>query len=250
MRVIFCGQVPKDANHPESTEDVVEISNNANRIAVSDGASESFDSKTWAQLLVGNFARSPELGSEWLSEVVRQYSERYDLSTLSWSKHAAFERGSFATLLGVEAIHSSSAVNIVSVGDSLAVLLSNAEMVDSFPYTSSQQFQQRPELFCTNPSHNGFIEKSDFLSRHYKEWCIKQLEKPTVLCMTDALGEWALTMAQEGEPQWATLLSITEETQLQSIVFSERQNKRMRVDDVTLVTIEFDGVSTDELSHS
>lgn len=68
--------------------------------------------------------------------------------------------------------------------------------------------------------------------------------------MTDALGEWALKMAQEGDPQWATLQSITEEAQLQSIVRTERQNKRMRVDDVTLVSIAFDGVSPHELPHS
>ncbi len=250
MRVVFCGQVPKDPNYPEATEDVVEIAQDAGRLAISDGASESFDSRTWAQLLVENFARSPELSSGWLSEVVRQYNERYDLSTLSWSKYAAFERGSFATLLGLEVFPSHSAVDILSVGDSLAVLLSDAEMIDSFPYSDAQQFQQRPELFCTNPSHNGFIEDSDFFSRHHKTWCFKHLKNPVVLCMTDALGEWALKMAQEGDPQWATLQSITEEAQLQSIVRTERQNKRMRVDDVTLVSIAFDGVSPHELPHS
>lgn len=250
MRVVFCGQAPKDPNYPEATEDVVAIAQDADRLAISDGASESFDSRTWAQLLVENFARSAELSSEWLSAVVRQYNERYDLSRLSWSKHAAFERGSFATLLGLEVFPSHSAVDVLSVGDSLAVLLSNSEVIDSFPYSNAQQFQQRPELLCTIPSHNGFVEDSDFFSRHHKTWCFKQLKSPVVLCMTDALGEWALKMAQEGQPQWVTLQSITEEAQLQSIVRTERQNKRMRVDDVTLVSIVLDGVFPDELPHS
>lgn len=250
MRVVFCGQVPKDPNYPEATEDAVEIAQDAGRLAISDGASESFDSKTWAQLLVGKFASSPGLNSGWLSEVVRQYNARHDLSTLSWSKHAAFERGSFATLLGLEVFPSNSAVDVLSVGDSLAVLLSSSEMIDSFPYKDAQHFQRRPELFCTNPSHNGFIGEPDFFSRHHKTWNLRQLEHPAVLCMTDALGEWALRMAQEDAPQWATLLSITDNAQLQSIVRSEREHRRMRVDDVTLVSIAFDGVAPDELPHS
>jgi hypothetical protein len=145
---------------------------------------------------------------------------------------------------------SHSAVDIISVGDSLAVLLSNGELIDSFPYGNAQQFQQRPELFCTNPLHNGFFEDSDFFSRHHKTWIFKGLERPAVLCMTDALGEWALKMAQNGEPQWATLLSITDEAQLQTIVLGERQQRRMRIDDVTLVSIAFDGMVLDELSHT
>lgn len=250
MKVVFCGQVPKDSNYPEATEDAVEIFMAAGRLAISDGASESFDSKTWAKLLVGRFVGSPERPPGWLSEVVGQYNACHDRSTLSWSKHAAFERGSFATLLGVEAFPSRSEIDILAVGDSLAVLLSGSEMIDSFPYKDALQFQQRPELFCTSPLHNGFIDEPDFISRHHKTWNYKQLDHPVLLCMTDALAEWALRSEQEGSPQWAKLLSLTDESQLESIVLSEREQKRMRVDDVTLVSIAFDGVMPDELPHA
>ncbi|QNT25240.1 hypothetical protein [Ralstonia solanacearum] len=250
MRVVFCGQVPKDPSYPEATEDAVEIALDVGRVAISDGASESFDSKTWAKLLVETFASTPGLSPDWLSKVVGQYNEQYDLSTLSWSKQAAFERGSFATLLGVEMFPVHSTVDVLSVGDSLAVLLSGSEMVDSFPYKDAQQFHQRPELFCTNPSHNGFISDPDFFSCRHKTWELKQLAQPAVLCMTDAIGEWALKMAQEGSPQWATLLSITDNAQLQAIVRVERESRRMRVDDVTLVSILFDRVAPYELPNA
>ncbi|MBN6741970.1 hypothetical protein JKG47_15790 [Acidithiobacillus sp. MC6.1] len=248
MRIVFCGQVPKDPNYPEATEDAVEIAQDVGRLAISDGASESFDSKTLARLIVEGFVRYPELTSEWLSGIQRQYGECYDLSELSWSKHAAFERGSFATLLGLKI--SPTKVDVLSVGDSLAVLLSDTKMIDSFPYGDPQQFQQRPDLFCTNPSLNGFIEEPDFFPRHQKTWCLDGLERPVVLCMTDALGEWAFRMAQEDKPQWANLLSIADEEQLRYIVYAERQHRRMRVDDVTLVSIAFDEVTHSDLSHS
>ena len=237
--VRFLGQVPKDPNYPEEIEDALQIDTITARAAISDGASESFDSKTWAQLLVKAFLRSPGLNSKWLSDVVRHYNGRYDLSTLSWSKCAAFERGSFASLLGVEESSAHKDIEILSVGDSLAVLLVGVNFVDSFPYKNFLQFQNRPELFCTNPAHNGFLSAPDFFSRHQRTWSLDSVEKPRLLCMTDALGEWALKMAHEGNPQWETLSSITDMSQLEKIVIREREQRRMRVDDVTLVSLTF-----------
>jgi hypothetical protein len=247
MRISFCGQTPKDPNYPEACEDAVEIAQSEGRLAISDGASESFDSKTWAKMLVKAFVRSPGLSPGWISKVTGDYKAIHDISALSWSKLAAFERGSFATLLGLEVFPPQSTVDVLSVGDSLAVLLSDSEMHDSFPYCDPQQFQDRPELFCTNPSLNGFFERPDFFNRHFKTLKFEGLKKPALLCMTDALGEWALKMAREGEPQWGTLLSISDESQLQCMVTEQRQLKRMRVDDVTLVTIALDGVVLHEL---
>ncbi len=250
MRVLFRGQVPKELNYPEATEDAVEVLTNSGLIALSDGASESYDSRTWARLIVDAFICSSAFNQKWLADVVRQYNIQFDLSALSWSKQAAFERGSFATLLGVEMLPDHSTVKVFSVGDSFAVLLKGIELKESFPYTDPDQFKQRPELLCTNAHHNTFIESPDFLSQHSINWDLQDIEQPMLLCMTDALGEWALRMAKDGSPQWETLSSITEATQLESIVQSEREQNRMRVDDVTLVVIAFSGEPSDELSHT
>lgn len=241
MRILFCGQVPKDPNRPDETEDAFAISIETGRLAVSDGASESFDSRTWAHLLVHAFTLDPRLRPEWLSTVVSEYNAQFDISALSWSKQAAFERGNFATLLGVEAIASNSSVELTSVGDSLAVLLAGGEMIDSFPYIDPQQFQQRPELLCTKTALNDFIMEPDFPSSHQKTWRLSELQHTTLLCMTDALGEWALKNVYEGTPQWEALLSITEIAQLEAIVLREREGKRMRTDDVTLIAVALDG---------
>ncbi len=239
MNVLFCGQVPKDSNYPESTEDAVKISLEAGRLAISDGASESFDSKTWAQILVKTFVQSPEFSPDWLSGVIQEYNGQYDLSSLSWSKCASFERGSFATLLGIELFPTHASLDVLGIGDSLAVLLNGSDIIDSFPYNFSSQFKQRPELLCTNSLYNGFSGSVDFFTRHFKTWSLNQIQHPFLLCMTDALGEWALKMEQDGTPQWTTLLSMTDVAHLESIVLNERKQGRMRVDDVTLVSISF-----------
>jgi hypothetical protein len=238
MRVLFAGQVPKDPTYPEANEDALAVVEEHSRIAISDGASESFDSRTWAALLVAKFVQKPSITQEWLNEVLADYLDQHDIKDMSWSKQASFERGSFATLLGVESFSGREEVEILSIGDSLAVLLQDGNYDDSYPYSDFEDFKKRPELFCTMASHNVFFRSTDFFVGHKKKWDLKSKNNPVILCMTDALGEWALRNSSEGNPQWAILSSITELPDLESLVLSERAAKRMRIDDVTLVRID------------
>jgi hypothetical protein len=240
MRVLFAGQVAKDPCYPEANEDSIECSPENSRFALSDGASESFDSKSWARMLVRQFVLKPELNKEWLAELIAEYASQFDRETMTWSKQAAFERGSFATLLGVEVFPDQGTVDILSIGDSLAVLLEGTEFIDSYPYSRAEEFQQRPQLFCTDPIHNSFLSSSDFYSSHFKQWTLSERQSPTVLCMTDALAEWALRNAEKGEPSWEMLKSINDISQLEELVLTEREKKNMRVDDVSLVIVDFD----------
>ena len=168
-------------NYPEAIEDAFQIDDREKRLAISDGASESFDSKTWAQILVSMFIQYPEFSTKWLSEVIQQYNAQFDISSLSWSKCAAFERGSFATLIGIESLPEHSSLELLSIGDSLAVLLNGTNFIDSFPYNSSHHFQQRPELLSTNRLHNEFINNANFFTRHSRTWDLKLLDQPVLL---------------------------------------------------------------------
>src|SRR5688572_10364860 len=123
MEVAFVGQVPKDPSFPDENEDVYELEIETGRVAVSDGASESFDSRTWARLLATRFVKKPELSSNWLAQAIEDYSLSFDPAALSWSKQAAFDRGSFATLLGIEECIAHGTMDVIAIGDSLAVLL-------------------------------------------------------------------------------------------------------------------------------
>lgn len=247
MRVAFCGQVPKDPVYPESNEDFFEINLEAGRIAVSDGASESFDSKTWAKLLVSEFIRLPEINSEWVQNVVDLYAAHYDIATLSWSKLASFDRGSFATLIGVEFFKDRNILDILTIGDSLCAVVEGETIIQSFPYTDAEEFKQRPELLCTRKENNEFIGESGFYIKHLNSVALRPEKEITVLLMTDALAEWTLRLASEGNEKWRELLSIRAENDLQNLVLSEREEKRMRVDDVTLLVLDTRGDDADEL---
>lgn len=236
MKIIFTGQVPKDSSFPDAIEDALLIGDRG-IIAVSDGASESFDSKTWAHLLTTKFVHLPALSPKWLADAISDYFDRFDLSQMSWSKQSAFERGSFASLLGIEQNAEDDTVDVLAVGDSIAVLLDGDVFITSFPYKHAEEFQQRPELFCTNASFNGFFSSPDFFSRHSKTWSLKRRTSPVILCMTDALGEWALRNEQEGHPVWQEMTGLERVSELEALVLRERQTRNMRIDDVTLVIL-------------
>jgi hypothetical protein len=237
MKLLFSGQVPKDASFPEANEDAIAVALDEGRVAISDGASESFDSKTLAHLLVGHFQHCPVLSSTWLMEVIADYESHFDVTSLSWSKRAAFDRGSFATLLGIEHYTSLDSLNVVAVGDSLAVLVEDTESAMVFPYAHSRDFQQRPQLVSTKASLNALTDDQRLLGAYRTTWLVRGRASSRVLCMTDALGEWALRCAEEGCPKWSDLTAITALSDLETLVARERGSKRMRVDDVTLVTL-------------
>ncbi|UTP23371.1 hypothetical protein NMB33_06365 [Burkholderia sp. FXe9] len=102
MKRAFAGSVPKEFSNPEANEDVLAFSDDGRRFALSDGASDSFNSKLWANLLANKYLDEPGLSEEWIGKALADYAVAHDFASMSWSKQAAFERGSFATLLGGE----------------------------------------------------------------------------------------------------------------------------------------------------
>lgn len=240
MRLLFSGTVPKVLDYPGDNEDATAIDEVRGRIAVSDGASESYDSKTWSNLLVRQFVQDTRVGPAWVRRAVDAFGQRVNRDELSWSKQASFDRGSFATLLGVRWDPSSAVVDIWCIGDSLIVLLDGTRQVACRPYTEAAEFSQRPQLLSTNRALNGFSAKSDFRRRLHHQWQVDQLHAPVLLCMTDGLGEWALREAQTGRPVWAELTAIDSAPDLERLVVEERARHNMRVDDVTLLHIGLD----------
>jgi hypothetical protein len=249
MFVLFAGQIPKDPAYPEATEDVLVVEPTVGLLALSDGASESFDSKTWARLLAAKYTIQPEISTDWLSDAANEYASSFDLSALSWSKQAAFDRGSFATLLGVQFLAGQNEIKVFAIGDTLAVFCDGTQLIDTFPYSQSEQFREHPELFSTNSALNYCFEEPDFAARHCRIWSTDYRREPVLLCMTDALAEWALRLSELGDPAWERLIAINELYDLEALVSQERQAKKMRVDDTTLIRLSFLGPSRDELPN-
>ena len=236
MEKIFSGKVPKDFSFFNDNEDTYSCSLKRGIFAVSDGASESFDAKTWSKEVVKGFFYSQKIDESWVDKAVKKYNKRVNFETLSWSKQAAFSRGSFATLLGVTCESLINSVDIVSIGDSLAVLLSNEiNLISSFPYSASSEFSQHPELLSTKMINNLFLTE-EYIKDHKVKWPLVPGEH-LLLLMTDALGAWSLKRAEVGVPVWSVLSNIRTFKELKDLVVQERRSKSMRVDDTTLIIL-------------
>lgn len=240
MRILFLGSCPKDQNSCDVNEDRWAFSEQMGTIALCDGASESFDSSVWAQILADKFVTDPAVTPEWVAAALAEYVSLHDFAAMSWSRQASYDRGSFSTLLGVQHILENGTVEILAAGDSLAVLTDGERFVTSWPYSDPASFRSRPTLFATLSEHNTFVSAGHFWTTHGIHFDLSALESPRLLCVTDALGEWLLRQTISGGDGLARLLALTTEKQLVQLVIEERASGRMRIDDSTLIVAAFD----------
>jgi hypothetical protein len=203
-------------------------------LALSDGASISFDSASWSKLLVRRYARYPEFSLRWLAAAIDDFSKLYDRDNLPWMKQASFDRGSFASLLGVKIIDQKF-LKVLAIGDSLAVLCDGHEIKDTYPYQNAEQFSQSPLLLSTSGQENSYLKDLDVSYDICAHWTFSGLTRPALLCMTDALGQWVLSMHANNYSPVATLLNITRQKEFFKFVENERTLGRMKRDDTTLL---------------
>jgi len=254
---LFAGSVPKDSAYPESNEDKLRICDDARKYVLSDGASESFNSQLWAEVLV-QLASSciPRTRfTRWLKDAIAKYEDRSDLANLSWSQEAAFARGSFASLLVVSLLDD--CIEIIAIGDTVALLTSDEGIVHSFPYSESEQFQQRPHLLSTLRSRHSthfFREvlrslidgRGDPETGCLARWHYPSTHTSTVICVTDALGEWLLRKDERSSDRLKALLSVRTQKDLAALVEKARLEDGMRRDDSSLILIG----EADDTSHT
>lgn len=235
MDLLFQGSVRKSPEYPDENEDFFSSDFKKNRIALSDGASESFDSRTWSQILSEKYLQDSEISLKWFREAIETYYSSYFQKPLSWSQQLAFDRGSFATLLGIEINETDSFINLVGIGDSLFVLMDGTHIVTTFPYSVHVQYLEKPTLISTLHEMNEPLLKHPDL--WHKNFHLENLKKPYILCMTDALGEWFLKRVSEKDLSYLDLLSFRDFSEYESFITQLRENKKIRTDDSTLVVL-------------
>jgi len=235
LGINFQASVPKSLSEQEANEDAVSFDIDRGIFAISDGASESFDSKMWARLLVTRFVQQPAVNPEWVSAIRQSYEADWDFDAMTWSQQAAFDRGSFATLLGVEWREHTHELEVIAIGDSLAVHLDAAGSCTSHPYRQAEQFNERPRLLSTNAEANAFVSSSTFYSESCAVWHLK--EHSRVLLMTDALGQWLLTDPDSFHARVELLLSANNESAFNQFVLEQRRLGAMRLDDTTFMSL-------------
>lgn len=233
LRVELAASVSKDPKRQDFNEDAFALGKTC--FALADGASESYDSRKWAQLLTAAYVLDQDVGVPWVACRVRDYVESSDFDSLSWSRQAAFERGSFSTLLGLKWATTGSHVEVLAVGDSLAVHVRDSQLLTSFPFQQATQFDARPRLLSTLPEANGFVEEADFVPSSNVDWTVQPGDQ--ILLVTDAVGHWLL--AHDGALDALVAASTSED--FERLIVARRLDKSMRLDDSTVLRLAVEG---------
>lgn len=205
-------------------------------VAVSDGASESYDSNRWSEMLVKKYVDNPIFVPEWVHEAVAQYNSAVDFETLSWSQQMAFERGSYATLLALQLAENGEEVEILAIGDSLAIHCRDGALLKSYPFSSPEQFDARPQLLSTLSAGNGFLQVANFFhTRTSKTW--RLMDGDVIYLMTDAVGQWVLRSLPSTPSSLDELRDIDSFDSLVELVHRCRDEGQMKLDDSTLIRL-------------
>lgn len=236
LRVDLVASTPKDPQRRDLNEDAWQLDDAWQRWALSDGASESYDSKAWAHLLVSRYVESPAVNAVWVADSVRDYASTVDASSLSWSQLGAYERGSFATLLGIEMATNGTDVEVLAIGDSVALHVRGGALEAAYPFRTVEEFPDRPQLLSTLAAMNGFISDPTFMTNNSsRTWGVQPND--IILLMTDAVAYWALKEARDERSSVQEMLSLSSQEDFEALVLRLRSEARMKLDDSTLVRL-------------
>ena len=215
----------------QTNEDKWRTSKDGFVCGVSDGASVSFNSATWAEILVRRFVDDPCVSTAWVQSAVAEYQGGYDRNSMAWMQQGAFDRGSFATLLGLVYSPDCRNARVIAIGNSLFAFIDGDKLVRTIPYLAPTEIDQAPHLLSTNPLENRSWDDED-LNETWYDLNIGSHERPSLLLMTDAVGRWMLEKPAE---RVAALLNISNDEDFSRLIDQERAERHLRTDDVTLV---------------
>lgn len=235
VEVIFSGSVPK--REGERNEDQYQIDTESLRFVLSDGASVSYDPATWAELLCRKFLEDPVLDAAWIADAASSYTRTVDRESLPWMKQAAYDQGSFASLLGLSLSLETQKIEITAIGDSNVMIMSDGFVVKTFPIVDVEEFSRSPDLVCTVASENDYLTE-DVISAAKKIFDLKSVvdeDNVAILMATDALSSWV--MSADTDIRLDALFAITGQDQFDELVANARNEGDLKIDDTTMITI-------------
>jgi hypothetical protein len=206
----FAVTVPKAGSAAAENEDAVGGDVKRVRFAISDGASEGWQSRGWANHLVQAYLAQPPAPPEfdrWLAAVRKKWQPPEPRSD-AWYAEVKQEQGSFATLLGLEFRAATDPPGLVwkavAVGDSCLFQVRG----DVFPLTSVEQFGNHPPLVpsstdqpCPEPEWLAgwtepgdlFVMATDAVARFILSFDKPFAENPVLRAARDGVASGAST---------------------------------------------------------
>jgi serine/threonine protein phosphatase PrpC len=213
FNTIFCGKTHKENESINNCQDNFHIAENC--LAIADGASQSFYSGIWAEMLVQHFCQNPDVNEsnwkdwlhpiqeKWLSEIKQRIETAKKEENPSWvtniNRLNAREPAT-STFVGLQFLENQIKVSIV--GDSCLFIFHNNQLTKSYLLKKSDDFNDRPQYFASYAKDNIF--KPCFFDVPLDS----EQEKVHFILATDALAEWILKNVEQIKSIIPNLLNI------------------------------------------
>ena len=209
------------------------------RVAVADGATETLFSGLWAGILSRAYCESPShlaflkrlpaLRDAWQSEVAAR--------PLPWYAEEKARSGAFATLLGLTVktghAHDIAYYQALAIGDSCLFHLREGRLLRAFPLTRAADFNNSPYLLASHPQRNPDLAENLRTTAH------RALPGDSLLLLTDALAQWFLHALASDSDCPDPLREITNPEAFAQLAQQEREARRLRNDDTTMLRLTF-----------
>ena len=238
--------VQKSGNAESENEDALEVSDDLGRYVVADGSTEGTYSRAWAIQLVKQYSENPLVGEsvqsrrDWLprfespSDAAKEGEEAPERP---WYIDRGRERGSYATLLGVNfqlpsAEDEALAWEAVAVGDSCLFVIEGGKLLESFPLRAGYDFHDAPQLLSTISAANDLVWPKFVGTRGVLR------VGGLLLLATDALAAWVFEQAASDWSAIERVIGLADQGGFRDFVDLERDSHRMKNDDCSLVIVE------------
>ena len=227
-------------------EDATAFDLQGRRFAIADGVSSAIFSDIWAKILVDAAVEGDiplddtEAMVKWLTPLRAQWKKLLPETMNHWQEIKLREtRGSHSTLLGVNVIDNKGEIYFesYSIGDCCMFVFRDGKLQASFPGEDAAFFGLNPTSL---PSSR--IPRERHQAEHYRG----SLEVgDSVVLASDAIASWMFKQLEAGKDVDLEFFERIESLQWSEWVRDSRIEKRMRVDDVTLLMFRIGDSSQD-----
>jgi hypothetical protein len=222
------------------------------RFAVADGATETYESRRWVNLLIGSFMSPdqsgstpfppgstwPELDRRSIGGWFKAMQERWQATmpaTDDLIEQMKIRQGTLATFVGGQILGIDTRAPIwqaVALGDSVLFHVRNGLLVEHFPPLRSRDFASAPEGIHTSPV---------LLDRMCEQVLFREGklgQEDMIFVATDAFAKWMISRIESGDRTlWPLLGELVHHNVFTQLVAAERRTGAMKDDDVTLMRI-------------
>jgi hypothetical protein len=234
---------PKKGVNPTECEDAIATNGVRMVFAVADGATEAYDSKRWARLLVRAWIQiePPAFEIQDFDPLIRDLGVRlhrkWSRRKLPWYAEEKSQEGSFAAFVGLQFYVEGKDLRwrAIALGDCCLIHRHGTLLCNTFPIARSDEFGTNPILLPSSASKQ----------RHALE-LVRRAEGSTssghdFLLLSDAVGCWFLKQIEDGDARSIALFDkLTESDDIEGLTnFFEdlRTTRRIRNDDMAVVRI-------------